>query len=142
MFKEVSKTTILLLILGSLILQGCFESENLSTKQVASPQRAASKSRNPATEQKTISTAAREGQESSKRRQPIVQQDKKSRETTTGMFNSQLPQLADMDSGLVSVEEISGFKTPAEYLRIASTRFPENIVAVTLPLGLRSGLSR
>ncbi|MGO9122513.1 MAG: alpha/beta hydrolase [Desulfomonilaceae bacterium] len=131
---EVSKNTILLLILGSLILQGCFDSEDLPKKQVASPQQAASKSRTPTTEQKTISTAAREGQEPTKRRQPIVQQDKKSQETAKGMFNSQLPRLADIDSGVVSVEEISGFKTPAEYLRIASKRFPENIVAVTLPL--------
>ena len=81
-----------------------------------------------------MSTAAREGQEPTKRRQPIVQQDKKSQETTTRMFNSQLPELADMDSALVSVEDISGFKTPAEYLRISSKRFPENVVAVTLPL--------
>ena len=39
-----------------------------------------------------------------------------------------------MDSALISVEDISGFKTPAEYLTISSKRFPENMVAVTLPL--------
>jgi hypothetical protein len=132
--EELSKKTILLLILGSLILQGCFESEDLPKKQVASPQQTASESRKPGAEQKTMSTAAREGQEPTKRRQPIVQQDKKSQETTTRMFDSKLPELADMDSALVSVEDISGFKTPAEYLRISSKRFPENVVAVTLPL--------
>ena len=129
MLEKLSKKMIFLLILGTFVLQGCPESDR-PTKQVAAPQQTVSKSIKPATEENTTSTASKEPQEPSKRKQPVVQQDKRSRETATRIPTPP----TGTDSAQISVEQISGFKTPAEYLTISSKRFPENVVAVTLPL--------
>lgn len=75
-----------------------------------------------------------ERQEPLKRKRPSVVQDRRPQDTLAKPFNSPLPHLSDKDAGQISIEEISGFKTPAEYLTISSRRFPDNIVAVTLPL--------
>jgi len=138
---KISWKAILLLIFCGLALPGCFEAESISTSRVASPQPSVSAS-NPtnkavgqrSAEQKTTTSPSVERQESAKRRQPVVVEDQKSQDTKRRIFDSPRPHAFDKDAGQISIEALSGFKTSAEYLTISSKRFPDNIVAVTLPL--------
>jgi pimeloyl-ACP methyl ester carboxylesterase len=130
----------LLLAFCCLVVSACSESENSSTSPAVSPQSATSgsKSINPAAEQRrgqhqTSAAQSAERQETLKRKRPVVQ-DRRSEDTVVKLFHSPLPKLSDERAGQISIEEISGFKTRAEYLTIGSRRFPDNIVAVTLPL--------
>jgi enterochelin esterase-like enzyme len=139
--RKISCKAIFLLAFCCLAVAGCSESDNSSTSPAISPQpsASASKSKKTAAEQrtaqlKTTAAPSEERQESLKRRQPSVVQDKTAQDTRAKVFGSPLPQLSDKDAGQVSIEEISGFRTPAEYLTISSRRFPDNVVAVTLPL--------
>ena len=124
-----------------LAISACSESEDSATSPEVSPQPSTSglKSTNADTEkrndqQKTTAAPSVERQEPLKRTRPSVVQDRRPQDTVAKPFLSPLPQLSDKDAGQISIEEISGFKTLAEYVTISSRRFPDNIVAVTLPL--------
>lgn len=123
----------MLLAFCCLAVSACSESENSSTSPAISPPI------NPAAEQssaqkKTTTAPSVERQEPLKKKSPSVVKDKRPQDSAPKAFSSPLPQPSDKDAGQISIEEISGFKTPAEYLTISSRRFPDNIVAVTLPL--------
>ena len=137
----MSRKAILLLAFCCLAVSACSESEDSSKSPAISPQPSAlgSKPIKPAAEQATAQQRRTEApsvepQELLKRKRPSVVQDRGPQGTTAEVFNSPLPQLSERSAGQISIEEISGFKTPAEYLTIGSKRFPDNIVAVTLPL--------
>ena len=124
-----------------LAVSACSESEDSSTSPAVSPQSSTSgsKSISPDAEkkneqQKTTTAPSVERQEPVKRTRPSVVQDRRPQDTVAKPFRSPLPQISGKEAGQISIEEISGFKTPAEYVTISSRRFPDNIVAVTLPL--------
>ncbi len=128
--------TISLLIFASLVLTACLQSEDSPTSRSISLQRSqtASKSKKNMAEQKTSFPAGSQAREVDASTPQVITRDRKLPITEARRPDLSLPEISGTDAAINCIEEIHGFKIPAEYLTVSSKRYPNNVTVVMLPL--------